>query len=165
MAQFDLKNATIKIKDGGDNEVEVRVGEGNLTYTERVNREYKLDRGVLNEVRNGDEAPVEVSFDFIWEYIKGPGIGSGMNTVTIEDALKQRGGAASWTSTDTDVCRPYAVDLEIHYTPDCVVGDIETILLADFRYEELSHDASEGTCSCSGQCNVTEATTTRYAGS
>jgi len=50
-AQIDLKNATLKIKDGGTNEMEVTLGEGNLVYTERQNVEYTLDRGTLDEVR------------------------------------------------------------------------------------------------------------------
>lgn len=165
MAQVDLKNATIKIKDGDDNEVEVKIGEGNFQWTERVNREYMLDRGVLDEVRNGDEAPVEVSFDFKWEYIKGPGIGSSMDNVTIEDALKRRGGAAAWVSSDADACRPYAVDLELKYEPDCATGDIEILTFSDFRYEQLDHDASNGSIACSGRCNIVQPTSNRYAGS
>jgi hypothetical protein len=164
MAQIDLKQATVTIKDGAGNSLAVRIGEGNLTYTEARNMEYKLDRGTLDEVREGDEIPVAVSMDFVWEYLKGPSSASGSGgTPTIEDALKQRGGAAAWTSSDSDTCRPYAVDLVILYIPNCATGDQEEIILSDYRWEQLNHDLSAGTVATSGNCNVTQATVTRAA--
>ena len=165
-AQIDLKNCVISIQDGAANEIEIKIGEGNLTYTEARNIEYTLDRGVLDEVREGDQIPVDVSFDFTWEYLRGPSSGSTAvgGTPTIEDALKQRGAAAHWTSTDSDTCRPYAVDIEVVRTPSpAACGDAETYLLQDFRWENVDHDLRDGSCSVSGKCNVTEATITRAA--
>lgn len=167
-AQIDLKNATIKIKDNGSNEMTVTVGEGNLTYTERRNVEYTRDRGSLDEVRLGDEEPLEVRLDFVWEYIaSGPvATSTGAQTPTVEDALKQQGPAVGWVSTDSDTCRPYAVDIEIHYDPTpSSCGDEEVILLQDFRYETLEHDLRAGTVALTGRCNVTEASVTRQANS
>lgn len=170
--RIDLKDATLKIKDGGSNEVEIKLGDGDMTYTERRNIEYILDKGLLDDVREGDQVPVQVQFDATWDYIIGPSSastvtsGSPTGTPTIEDALKQRGGAANWVSTDSDTCRPYAVDIEITINPQpggC--GDQETILLSDFRYEEIGHGLRQGNLNISGQCNVTEATATRVAGS
>lgn len=164
-AQIDLKDATIKIKDGTatPNELTVKVGEGNLTYSENRNIEYTLDRGVLDEVREGDQVPVDVSLDFVWDYLKGQ---TGSGTPTVEDVLKQRGEAAAWVSTDADTCRPYAVDIEVTYAPSPVsCGDMEIILLQDFRYETLDHDLRAGTVATSGRCNVTEATVTRQTNS
>ena len=161
MAQIDFKLAVVKIKDGDtpQNEITIKVGAGNLTFTERVNREYTLDRGVLDEIRNGDEAPLEVRFDSIWEYITGPA-GSGAVPTPV-DAVKKIGAAAAWVSSDTDPCRPYSVDIEITYTPDCTPADEEVITLPDFRYEQIDYDLSAGTFSFSGKCNVTEATSVR----
>jgi len=164
MAQIDFKQATVKIKDGNTptpNEIEIKVGEGNLTYTERRNIQYTLDRGVLDEVREGDQVPVEVRFDAIWEYVSGSTVSG--STPTPEDALKQRGEAAAWTSSDADPCRPYSVDIEIEYIPDCTPADKEVITLPDFRYEQIDHDLSAGTLAFSGKCNVTEATAVRTA--
>jgi hypothetical protein len=164
MAQIDLKQATVTIKDGDGNSLEVRIGEGNLTYTEARNMEYKLNRGLLDEVREGDQIPVAVTFDFVWDYLKGPSSASGSGgTPTIEDALKKRGGAADWVSSDADTCRPYAVDLVILYTPACATGDQEEIILSDYRYESLNHDLGAGTVASSGNCNITDATVTRAA--
>ena len=167
-AQIDLKNATLKLRDGtsesegGPNELEIKIGEGNLTYGESRNIEYTPDRGVLDEVREGDEVPMEVSFDFIWDYIRGT-TGTGC-TPSIEDALKNRGCASDWQSSDDDACRPFALDIVILYQPtpaEC--GDQEEIVLSDFRWESLDHDLRAGSIACSGNCNVTEATATRTA--
>lgn len=177
MAQIDLKNATISFRDGDSptpNEIAVTVGQGNLTYVENRAIEYTLDRGVLDEVRLGDQAPLEVSLSFTWTYIRGTMAGGSSSTdfgsaasagsavPTVEDVLKQKGAAASWVSSDSDACRPYCVDIVVVYTPPCT-GDMETIILPDFRYEQLSHDLSAGTISVSGKCNATEALADRDA--
>jgi len=160
MAKVDLKNATIKIKDGTSptpNELEIKIGDGVLEYTERRTIEYELDRGVLDEVSEGDEVPVDVSIDFIWEFLRA----SVGDPPTVEDALKQRGEASSWVSSDADTCRPYAVDIEITVDPPCGAIQNEVILLSDFRYEELGHNIREAQVSVRGRCNVKEATVTR----
>ncbi len=123
---------------------------------------YTKDRGKLSDVKLGDEEPMEVKLDFTWVFLKAD---SGA-TPTIEDVLKQRGEASSWVSSSSDLCEPYAVDLEIVYTPPCSGVDPEVYLLPDFRYEDLSHDFKQGQVSVSGKCNSKEATITRaaYAG-
>ena len=160
-ATIDLKYATITVRDGSStpNSIEVKIGEGNLTYSEKVERIYELDRGKLDTVRDGDEQPVDVSFDFQWEYITTL---SSATVPTLEDALKRVGAASGWVSTDTDACAPYAVDIQIEYVPNCQpTGNSETITLADFRYEELNHDLRNASIACTGKCNVTEATAVR----
>jgi hypothetical protein len=160
-AQIDLKNATVSIRDGSSpiNSLDVTIGEGNLTWTERRNVEYTLDRGVIDEVRLGDQVPVEISLDAVWEYITTES--SSNATVTVPDALNKTGGAAAWTSTDADACRPYSVDLRILYIPDCGTGDLETITLSDFRWEQHDYDLRAGTFSISGRCNIQRATAAR----
>jgi hypothetical protein len=135
--------------------ITIKVGEGTVTYSEKRNIQYTLDRGVLDEVREGDEVPVDVKFDLIWEYIKGT-----TGAPTAEDCLKKIGEAATWRSSDTDACRPFALDIVIEYIPACT-GDPETITLPDFRYESLDHDLKAGTISCTGKCNATEASSVR----
>lgn len=153
-AQIDLKNTTIKIKDGGSNSIEVTIGEGNLTWSEKKNMEYVLNRGNLDEVREGDQVPVDLSFDFIWEYITGGP--STTTVVSVEDALKKTNGASAWVSSDAgDLCRPYAVDIEVEHNPTCGGGDTETLTFADFRYEQLDHDLRNASVACSGRCNIT----------
>ena len=163
MAQIDLKQATVTLRDGDTpaNTLEIKVGEGNVTYTEARNMEYTLDRGNLDEVREGDQIPMAVTFDFNWEYITGSSTSGALPTV--EDALKKTGNASDWVSSDSDACRPYAVDIVILYVPDCATGDQEEIVLPDYRWESLAHDLSAGTIASAGNCNVTTATVTRAA--
>lgn len=167
MPVIDLKQTTISIVAGGVGEtVEVKIGEGNLTYNERRNIEYIKDRGLLDTVREGDEEPVEVRMDFTWEYLSSD---AGATVPTIEEALKRTGVAAAWDSTDADPCNPYAVDIVILFAPDCfgvgITNEDETITLADFRWESLEHDMRNGSVAVTGQCNVTRATIARTASS
>jgi hypothetical protein len=136
---------------GKVNEITVKVGEGTLTYSEKRTMEYTLNRGTLDEVREGDEVPMDVAFDLVWEYITGT-----TGAPTVEDALKKIGEASTWRSSDTDACKPYAVDIVVEYEPDCT-GDPETITLPDFRWEALDHDLKAGTIKCTGKCNATVA--------
>lgn len=153
--KLDLKNCTLEIVDGGNTTMEVRLGGGNLTFSEKRNIVYNLDRGKLDDVSQGDEVPVDVKFDFEWTYIRGSG-----TLATIDDALKQQGAASDWVSTDADPCRPYAVDLRFLNNPKAgnpkCIGDMETIYMHDFRWESLDHDAKNASVSCSGKCNILE---------
>lgn len=142
-------------------EIEIKIGEGNFTYDEKRNIEYKKNRGNLDTVRKGDQEAMDVRFDFVWEYLRSV---SGATTPTIEEALKQKGAAATWTSTSADPCEPYCVDLEVEYIPPCGSVDKEYYLVEDFRYESLNHDFKAGTVACTGKSNREEATITRVAG-
>lgn len=157
-AVIDLKKTTLTLQDGTGtpNTVAIKIGEGNLSWTEKKAREYIRDKGQIDSVRDGDEDPMEVRFDFMWEFLLGDG------TTTIEDALKKRGGASSWVSSDTvDACQPYAVDIKIFNNVGCDPTKDETVILPDFRYETLDHDLRAGQISCQGMCNALEPTTTR----
>jgi hypothetical protein len=160
---IDLKNATIRIKDGDGHELEVDIGEGNLTFNESRNVEYKLNRGALGTTRLGDEKPVEVSMDFNWEFLRAA---TADTAPTISEAIKGIGKAETlgWVTSDTeDECAPYCVDLEIEYTPECSDADKEVITLAHFRWESLNHDPKAGSVACTGKCNITEADIQRVA--
>lgn len=164
--QIDLKDATLKLRDGTTptpNEIEIKIGEGNLTYSENKTIEYTLDRGRLDEVREGDEVPMDVAFDLVWEFIVGNTDSAGVPP-TVEDVLKNQNNAAGWISTDADVCRPFAVDVVIEHVPACGAGGVaeqEIITLPDFRYETLDHDLRAGTIAVSGRCNAKTATIVR----
>lgn len=138
--------------------LEVRIGEGTVTYDETKAREYIKNRGLLDTVRDGDEEPVDIAFDFVWDYITGV---SASGVPTIEDALKQRGEASGWITTSLDTCEPYCVDLEINYTPSCGTNNSELLELQYFRYEALAHNLNDAQISCTGKCNITEAAATR----
>lgn len=164
LAKVNLKDAYIKLSDGAStpNTLTIKVGEGNLTYSEKRTMEYSLDRGNLDDVREGDDVPMDVSIDLVWEYLIGSSSTGAIGTV--EDFLKRQNAYATNESTDADACRPYSIDIVVEYMPnpfDC--GDKETITLPDFRYEDLSHDLSAGTISCTGRCNAKVASVVRAA--
>lgn len=169
MAQIDLRYCTLEIRDGASHKLAIKLGSGNLTYTEKKDRQYTKDRGLLDQVRDGEDQPMEVKLDATFEFVTGATPASPTtpaSTFTAEDAFKNRGGASGWTSTSDDACQPFCVDLYIIYQPPCDDdGSDEVTVLPEFRYEQVDHDFKNGTISFSGKCNVTEATATRGAAS
>lgn len=143
---------------GGPNTLEVKLGDGNFTHSEKKNMEYVKDKGLLDTVREGDQEPVDIKFDFTWEFLKAV---TSSGTPTVEDVLKHSGEAASWVTSSDDPCEPFAIDLEIEYAPICDGVDPEYIRFNDFRYEELSHDMRQGQVSASGKANITQPQITR----
>ncbi len=138
--------------------LEIKIGEGNLTYNEQRTIEYKLDRGSLDTVRQGNDIPMDVSLDFVWEFLTAM---DDAELPTIEDAFKKRGRAANWTTSSNDACEPYAVDIEIEHVPPCGSEQREIITLPDFRHESFNHNLRDATVAVSGKCNATEASVVR----
>lgn len=135
----------------------IKVGEGNLTYTESKEYEYLLDRGDLDTVREGDAQPLEVSLEFVYEFVT-----TGTNeAVTPVDALKNINGANEWVSASSDLCEPYCVDVVVLHDPPCGTAQNETTTLPDFRYESLEFNMSDATIAVSGRCNVVGASIAR----
>lgn len=138
----------------------IKVGDGNAEYTENREFNYDLDRGVLDTVRQGDDQPVDVSLDFVWEFLSAI---SGVATPTPSDVLHHRGPAADWLSSSDDLCEPYAIDIEIDHTQPCGGEPTEYIVLPDFRWESLPHSLTDAQISMTGRCNATEALVSRAA--
>ena len=134
-------------------ELEVTIGEGNLTWTEAKEYEYLLDRGDLSTVKEGDEQPLEISLEFVYDHVtQGTG-----EAVTPVDAVKGSGGAAEWVSSSSDLCEPYAVDMVVRHCVPCGANEDEETTFPDFRFESLEYDLSEATIAVSGRCNASEA--------
>lgn len=138
-------------------ELEITIGEGNLTWTETKEYEYLRDRGDLDTVREGDEQPLEVSLEFVYEHVT-TGTSESISPV---DALKRLGSANEWVSSSADLCEPYAVDMEILHCVPCGTAQDERTVFPDFRYESLEFDLSAATIAVSGRCNVSDPTVTR----
>lgn len=138
--------------------LEIKIGEGNLTYDEKRTMQYTLDRGNLDTVREGDQVPMDVKFDFVWEFLTSV---TGVEPPTIEDVLKHKGLAADWTSSSSDQCEPFAVDIEVEHIPPCGGEETELVILPDFRQESLAHDLRAGTVAATGKCNATQASVSR----
>lgn len=157
MAVIDMKNCKFYFEDGGSNRLELKTGDGTVSYSEKKNREYLMEKGAIDSVRNGDQVPMDVSFQLRWTFLKS-------NTTGVpspEDVLKQRGEAAAWETSSADDCEPYCVDLVAVHRPVCTSEVIERVELLYFRYETLDHDFKAGNISCSGKCNAQEATISR----
>ncbi len=137
--------------------LQIRIGEGNISWTEKRPIVYVKDRGILDTVREGDEEPVEVKLDATWVFLKA----STGQEVSIHDVLKKRGEAAAWVTSGSDPCEPYCVDIVIEYTPPCTTEQMEIYTIRDFRYEELGSDLKAGQLSISGKANVVEVDVTR----
>jgi len=138
-------------------QIDIKIGEGNLKYTENKEYNYMLDRGDLDTVREGDEKPLDVSLEFVYEFVTT----GTSEAITPIDALKQQNGAAEWVSSSSDQCEPYAVDIEIEHDPPCGTAETETTVLPDFRYEKLEFSLKDATISVTGKCNASSATVTR----
>jgi hypothetical protein len=161
MAVVDIKNASLKLLDGTavtPQEIELKVGTGTLSFTRGRTVEYMLSGGTLDEVRDGDEVPLSVSIDLMWEFLKSPTGG-----FTPYDAIT--GDNALWLASDPDACRGHSVDIECIMDPSTRVsgctGDIETYIFPSFRYESIDGDLRAGTLAVAGKCNVVAPTITR----
>ena len=140
-------------------QVEIRIGEGNLTWTEAKEYEYVLDRGDLDTVREGDQQPVEVSIDLMYEFYTNGSGGAWLPSPI--DFLKQQGEASELSSSSGDPCEPFAIDIYVEYDPPCGSELNENYTFPDFRYESLEFDLREATISVSGKCNAVEPTVSR----
>ena len=137
--------------------LEVKIGEGNLTWSEAKEYEYLRDRGNLDTVKEGDEQPVEVNLEFVYDYVKSSSGGD----ITPCDAIKQIGEAAGWITSSDDQCEPYAIDILAKHCVPCGTDEDEDVLLQDFRWEGLDFDLQAATIAVTGKCNVSSATVTR----
>jgi hypothetical protein len=137
--------------------IEVKVGEGNLTWSETKEYEYLRDRGDLDTVKEGDEQPVEMNLEFVYDYIKSESGGD----ITPIDALKRQGEASEWVSTSDDLCEPYCIDILAKHCVPCGTDEDEDVKFVEFRYESLDYDMGEATIAVSGRCNVSDPTVSR----
>jgi len=195
MPKRSLRNCWMYVADGtadvsaGDmtgNYVEVTVGEGNIQWTEAKGIEYQLDRGriidvdtvndidlVVGTVVEGDQAPMEVSFDLRFEYYTADG------TINPVEALKgvkphyydnvidsttarqaevlSTGDLGDWVYADTeDPCAPWSVNLFVKFDPGCgdYTGTTEWLKFPVFRWDQIQCNLNDGQIACSGKCQA-----------
>ncbi len=138
-------------------QVEITVGDGDMKWTEAKEYKYELDRGTLDTVREGDDQPMEVSSNFVFDTVKS---GTG-ETITPVEAIKGTGNASEWVSTSATACEPYCCDVEVVDDRPCGGQYTTTYTFPDFRWEKLDYSAKDGTIAVSGKCNATEPTVVR----
>lgn len=138
-------------------QIEVKIGDGDIKYSEADAYTYDKDRGELDTVRKGDDTPMDVSMNFTFEHVKT----GTSEAITPIDAIKGINGAAEWITSSADACEPYAVDVEVDYVPPCATVGSETYLFPDFRSEKRDYDIKGATIAVSGKCNAIEPEITR----
>jgi hypothetical protein len=137
----------------------VKIGDGNLTWDEVTNFEYEMDRGHIDAVVEGDDEPLSVTLDSVYEFVTAL---TGSNVPTPEDVLKRRGEAADWITTGADPCELYAVDIELDFHPPCDVPH-EITTFKEFRWDTVNHELGDATLRFEGRCKNTEPETIRRA--
>lgn len=183
--KIDLKNVTLFIRrttwvrglpsqsEAGDFII-VKFGEGNLTWNIRRAFSYELDRGLLDDVRRGDEEPLDVSFGGKYEFVStiwtkpSPPQRLSKYQLSLEEVVRGRmyDGATvhPWITAGIErepwlQCSPYCVQLEAHNDlrkecPDVLAMRGEALLWRYFRAETCDHDAKAGTVNVTGKCNI-----------
>lgn len=139
----NLRDSTLVLVDGTTptpNELTIVLDNGNLAFTETANVQTIYNRGKIAHRREGDETEMEVSFTikFVqWSYNAGASDG-----ISVPDALKNRGGAASWESTDAS-CAPFAVDLQFRIGNPCEEGSDEVLTFPKFTVTSMAFSEGE----------------------
>lgn len=140
-------------------ELDLEIGEGNLTFSTKQPREYKLSRGRLNRVKNADEEPMDLSLDAIWQSLTS----NGVNDPLPYEAVLREGEAAAWVSTGGE-CQPYALDVVLVHEPDCATLTLpnEMVIFPEFRTNNVDGDLSGSTLAMPGQCMAIRPISIRY---
>lgn len=141
----------------GAQQINIKIGEGNLTYTEHRDYTYLLDRGYLDTVREPKDVPMDVKLDAVYEHIVSA---TGEHICPME-ALKGTGAASEWVSASPDQCEPYCIDLEVDYEPPCDPSQAEVTLFPMLRAETREVNYNAATIVLSGKCKAKEPIVTR----
>lgn len=73
----NLRDGQLVITDGGSETLTLALDNGDLSWSEPENDVQILDRGSLDHARDGDEAPVELSFSAMWTNLINASEGGG----------------------------------------------------------------------------------------
>lgn len=164
MPTRNIRDGVLKIKDGDTEEIEIKLVDSGLTWTEHDNKIYVLDRGVLDHMRQGDEQPVDIALNLKFVEL----IAHDSQAPTPYEAVKAVGAAASWVSTNDDGGGVYTTNLEFTISnPDPSAQD-ELITFAKFT-PETPADFGEGdehnTLVISGKAFITAPSAEKLAAS
>lgn len=157
--QMDLKDCSVFLVDGTNtpNELELKIDEGNITWSRKRNIEVKKDRGVLDYMKEGDEEAMDVKLECRFSTLKS----SSGDPVTPYEFFTKTGAASSYASTAA-VCAADAVDIRIEVDRNCgTTVEDEIITFSDFTYESIDGDFRAGTLSVSGKCLAVGPTSVR----
>lgn len=153
----------------------VQFGEGNFTATMNDSADYVTDRGKLDDVRFGDEAPMDISFEGKFVGLRLPPYPNSGATYSLEEMVtgkimdnsdyggKLGGLPEPWLiaespTADLTACVPYCSWLELHINPrlSCPNQDIvgEAQLYRFFRAPTVQIDIDAGQVSVTGNAHI-----------
>lgn len=143
----NMMDGAIVISDGTTTarEVAITCDEGNLKISASKERHIIYNRGVMAQVKEGKELPVDVSFGIKFsEFITNEAASLTPFEILMRAGDAAVGGAIECTSTRTDAGEAYCVNLEFTITnPDAATAEHdELIVVEDFFVEKC--DFSEG---------------------
>lgn len=139
--------------------ITMKVGEGNIEHTKNKDPQIDTDRGLLDGARAGTEQPMEVSFNYVYDWLKA----SSGDPVTVDEALEQEGDAADWISAAADPCEPYQVTIKVIDSPPCGSEQAEIILYKYFMPRSINASVEAASVSVTGVCVATKPTKHRVA--
>lgn len=111
--------------------VELKIGEGNVEYSETQEAIVDTDRGLLDGMRAGTDQPLTWSASFVYNWMRA----SSGDPITVYEALKQKGDASTWVNSSVDKCEPYQFDFYMIDTPPCGSEEVEITI---FRYSRVT---------------------------
>jgi hypothetical protein len=131
---------------------EVKVGEGNIEHTKNKDPQIDTDRGVLDGARAGTEQPMDVSFGFVYDWLRS----STVDQPTIDEVLEREGEAADWSNAAADECEPYQVTLKVIDAPDCGSAKAEVMIFRYFLPQTIVASVEAASVTVSGLCVATK---------
>jgi len=155
----------------------VQFGEGNFTATLNDAPEYMGDRGKLDDVRFGDEAPMDVSFEGKFTGLRLPPypINDPLMTYSLAELITGKlmdvstygtrlaGLPEPWLVAEPGgatltACIPYCTWLEVHLNPKLSCPDLtiegEAQLYQYFRAPSINIDFDAGQISVTGNAHI-----------
>lgn len=145
---MDLKNCTVTLEDGAStpNTLDLKIDEGNITWSEKRNITAKKDRGILDYMKEGDQEACEVKLECRFAALTS----SSGDPVTPYEFIKGQG--SNYVSTSPE-CSATAINIIVTVDQDCGTSvEDEIIVFSDFTYTQIDGDFKAGTLSVSGLC-------------
>lgn len=139
--------------------MEVKVGEGNIEHTKNKDPQIDTDRGALDGARTGNEQPMDVSFAFVYDWLRS----STTDDPTADEVLEREGEAADWSNAAADECEPYQVTLKVIDAPDCGTEQAEIIIYPYFLPQTINASVEAASVSVTGVCVATKPIVRRVA--
>jgi hypothetical protein len=131
-----FRDAVLVIKGGGSGELlTIPIDMGDLEADTSDPAVVIKNRGAIHSLAKGEEEAMTVRFSAVFDEWRGETTTGA--TVSIADALRKQGNASAWTSTATNSCGPYAVDLELTITNPDSTGEDEVLTFPGFHADRV----------------------------